>query len=194
VNRQTEKTIAPSSEETNEAHAERVEELYILEYDRLRARLCRKAPREVAEDIVAQSFANALSTAPHSVANLRAYVRATAENLLVNYYRDQKAHRDNLVRLIPEETQTCHSLEASAMEEERQRLLTDVIDRLPPRRRMAFQLQFSEGLSISEIVARFAERGFKFTERTVRRDITVGYESCRQALEAFEGKRQERRK
>ena len=194
MNRQTEKTIAPSSEEANEAHAERLAELYTREYGRLRARLCRKAPREVAEDIVAQAFANALSTAPHSVANLLAYVRATAANLLVNYYRDRKVHRAKLVRLIPEETQTCHSLEASAMEEERQKLLTDVIGRLPPRCRMSFQLQFSEGLSISEIVARFAERGFEITERTVRRDITVGYESCRQALEAFEGKRQERRK
>ena len=193
MNRQTEKTIAPSSEEPNEAHAERVEKLYILEHGNLRARLCRKAPREVAEDIVAQAFANALSRA-HSVANLGAYVRATAANLLINYYRDQKAHRAKLIKLIPGESQTYHSLEASAMEEERQKLLTDVIDRLPPRRRMAFQLQFSEGLSISEIVARFAERGFKITERTVRRDISVGYESCRQALEAFEGKRRGRRK
>lgn len=190
MNRQTEKSIAPPSKEANEAHAERTKELFISEYGRLHARLCRKAPREVAEDIVAQAFANTLSTA-HSVANLRAYVRATAANLLVNYYRDREVHRAKLVRLIPEETQTCLSLEAAAMEEERQKLLTDVIDRLPPRRRMAFQLQFSEGLSCSKIVARFAERGFEITERTVRRDISVGYETCRQALEAFEGKRRE---
>jgi RNA polymerase sigma-70 factor (ECF subfamily) len=119
-------------------------------------------------------------------------VHRTAANLLANYYRDREVHRAKLVKLIPEETQTCHSLEASAMEEERQKLLLDVIDRLPPRCRMAFQLVFSEELSISEIVARFAERGFKITERTVRRDISVGFETCRQALEAFEGKRLER--
>jgi RNA polymerase sigma factor (sigma-70 family) len=183
-----EKGTVSSRIEDDEAHAARVTEVFVHHRGRLFAWLCRKAPRDEAEEIVAKAFINVLEAGKsvYPVGNLPAYVYKSARNQLSNFYRDRTVRRARLVRLIPEGMETCDSLESVVLKEERQNALIGAINRLPPRGRMAFQLRMYEGLSCKEIAARFAERGLNVTERTVLRDIRSAYEACRRALEAWE--------
>jgi RNA polymerase sigma factor (sigma-70 family) len=180
--------------EATKAHEERVAELFRRDNKKLRKWLCRKAPAEVADEILAQAFTKVLETESGSISHLRAYLYRTASNLRANYYRDKEAHRGKLVLLQLEEPQTALSPESSLSAQQRDEVLNKAIDGLPARCRAALQLYLWESLSIREIVAYFAARGVRVTDRTVQRDIHRGYETCRRALKASEEPRQERSK
>ena len=183
-----EKIAAATRTEGDEAHAERVTEVFRHHRESLFAWLRRKAPKNDAEEIVDRAFTNVLEMGKSlcSVSNLVAYVRKSATHQLINYYRDRSARRKKLVLLIPEGSETGDSLESIVLKEELQGALMRVVRELPPRCRMAFQLRVWEGMSCKEIAARLAEQGLSVTERTVLRDISFAYEACQRALEAWE--------
>ena len=103
--------LAP--DEGAEGIAARLAELVDRDHARLFAELCRKAPRDVAEEILAQTYVNVLTRAPASIGGslgrLQAYVLTTAKNLLANYYRDRGKRRSKLEQLCDEELQTIGS-------------------------------------------------------------------------------------
>jgi RNA polymerase sigma factor (sigma-70 family) len=186
----------PSSSLTGEAAKARsdgISELFHVENGRLRKWLRRKTPRDAADEIADQAFTNLLAKDARTITSLRAFLYRTAHNLMVNYLRDRQRHRDKLVLLKPEESQSAPPPESSLMDEDRRKLLNETLDGLPARCRMALQLRL-DGLSDIEIVARLAERGVTVKVHTVRRDLKYGYEICRQALEASEEPKQERGK
>jgi len=183
-----EKVAAATRHEDNEAHADPVREVFRRHRDRLLSWVCRKAPRDEAEEIVARAFTRVLEMGESvsSVSNLVAYVRKSATNQLINYYRDRTARRKKLVLLIPEGMETGDSLESLVLKDERQKALMEVINGLPSRCRTAFQLRIWDGMSCKEITAHFADQGLEITERTVLRDISFAYETCQRALEDWE--------
>jgi RNA polymerase sigma factor (sigma-70 family) len=189
----TEKPVAPPVDGVNRSHVERVMEVYRRAYTKLHRALCRNASREDAEDVLSHAFEKVLTHPSSSVRKLEAYVYRAAHNLLSNHYRNRQVRRDKRESLAAEEPTTCDSLESLALEEERRRLLMQVIDKLPARCRMAFQLRFYEELSSKEIVARFAEHGIDIGERTVLRYIDQVYDACRRALAAAGDPTQESR-
>jgi RNA polymerase sigma factor (sigma-70 family) len=164
-------------------HEERVAEVFDREHPRLLKSLLRKAPRQDAEDILSKAFTKVLDHPSASVSNLIAYLGQTIHHLLVNYYRDKKLRRNKLELFESEESGTVPSPEVEIIEQQHRDALNRVIDGMKPRVRLAMQLRLYEDLSTPEIVARFAERGIRVTERTVQRCLDRGYEMCRQALE-----------
>lgn len=177
---------------TSPQHLERIAETFDREHPKLLRWLLGKAPREDAEDILGEAFTQVQARPPQSVSRLAAYVRATVENLLANYYRDKAAHRRKLVSLEPEKSGTAVSPEPALIEQQLKDLIGRTVERMEPLYRFALQLRLYEDLSTQEIVARFAERGIQLTERTVQRYLEQGYEICRLALMTSEKPKQER--
>lgn len=163
-------------------HLERIAETFDREHPRLLRRLLRKAPRQDAEDILSEAFAQ-LQARPHqSVGRLAAYVRTTVDNLLANYYRDRAARDRKFAWLEPEKALTAASPEPDVIEQQLKDLLGHTVNCMEPHYRLALQLRLYEDLSTEEIVTCFAERGIQVTERTVQRYLEQGYEICRLAL------------
>jgi DNA-directed RNA polymerase specialized sigma24 family protein len=146
--------------------------------------------RDVAEEIVAQSLLQVLLKGPlQSVPRISAYWRATVENALRNLFRHADMRRRIAAALAYEHSPE-PSLESSYLErelmQERKRVLQQVIENLPARTRMAFQLRVWEELETREIVARLAVEGIEVSERQVLRYVEAGWEACDRALEAYE--------
>ena len=173
-------------------HLERIAETFDREYPRLLKRLLRRAPRSAAEEIAATSFAQLLKQPYASVSRLAAYVRATAENLLFNYYRDTASRRSKLTLLEPEKSTTAPSPEAEVIDNQLKERLAYVIDHMDPELRLALQLRLYEDLSTQEIGEHFAARGIDVTERTIQRYLEQAIEICRQALVSSEEPKWER--
>jgi RNA polymerase sigma factor (sigma-70 family) len=151
-------------------------------------------PRDEAEEIVARSLFKVLLKGPlQSVASLSAYWLTVVRNELSNDYRHADIRR-RTESAVAYEHPPSPSPEAlyleQELEDERGRVLRQAIDALSARHRMAFRLKEWEGLSTREIVARFAAEGIEIGERQVSRYVDAGWEACRRALRAHEGRRE----
>src|SRR5579871_6638374 len=107
---------------------------------------------ETAKEIVQEAFLRTYRER-ETVTTLRAFLFSTARNLAANEYRHQRTvERDASANL--EEYRAgdeCESLESGLMRDERNRLVQEAINRLPPQCRAAFTLRIFHECSYKEV-------------------------------------------
>jgi RNA polymerase sigma-70 factor, ECF subfamily len=110
---------------------------------------------ETAKEIVQEAFLRTYREGD-SVTTLRAFLFSTARNLAANEYRHQKAvERASPVNLGDYgANDECESLESGLLRDERNRLVQEAIDRLPPQCRAAFTLRIFHECSYKEVAER----------------------------------------
>ncbi len=125
---------------------------------------------ETAKEIVQEAF---LRTYRHgeSVTTLRAFLFSTARNLAANEYRHRRivergGFRDFGDSWVKTERE---SLEADLLRDERNRLVQEAIDRLPPQCRAAFTLRVFHDCSYKEVAERLG-----ISAKTVEKHIARG--------------------
>jgi RNA polymerase sigma-70 factor, ECF subfamily len=125
---------------------------------------------ETAKEIVQEAFLRTYRERD-SVTTLRAFLFSTARNLAANEYR----HRRTVERGTegdlgdPEVKLECESLEAGLIRDERNRLIQQAINRLPPQCRAAFTLRMFYGCSYKEVADRLG-----ISAKTVEKHIARG--------------------
>lgn len=110
---------------------------------------------ETAKEIVQEAFLRTYRQGD-SVTTLRAFLFSTARNLAANEYRHQKTiERASEIDLEDYGAQVeCESLESGLIRDERNRLVQEAIDRLPPQCRAAFTLRIFHECSYKEVAQR----------------------------------------
>jgi RNA polymerase sigma factor (sigma-70 family) len=181
---------APLSE--SETH-ERLTEVFKREYRKLVERAHRglshhkKDRQDEAEEIVTRAFYKVWKIRGSAViGNLIGYWREAVRNELLNQYRHDDMRRRTRFALDYELEKIAPSPESLCLSEEQQRLLQEASESLPPKCRAAFRWVLWEGLTLRDVVGRFAAEGIEISERQVSRYIGAGSEACRLALEAYE--------
>lgn len=176
---------------------QRLTEVFRREYRKLVDRVYRglsgdkKNRRDAAEEIVARAVLKVLEKDRESdaIGNVVAYLRKAVQNELHNEHReDGKLHQTRLA-LEYELGGTAPSAEWICLSDEQRRLLQDAVEDLPPKCRAAFRWMMWEHLTPKEVVARFATKGIKITDRQVLRYRDAGCKACRRAFEAYEERR-----
>jgi RNA polymerase sigma-70 factor (ECF subfamily) len=125
---------------------------------------------ETAKEIVQEAFLRTYRQR-ESVTTLRAFLFSTARNLAANEYRHRKTVErgalgdfdDSRVKAERE------SPEAELLRDERNRLLQEAIDRLPPQCRAAFTLRVFHECSYKEVADRLG-----ISAKTVEKHIARG--------------------
>jgi RNA polymerase sigma-70 factor, ECF subfamily len=125
---------------------------------------------ETAKEIVQEAFLRTYRQR-ESVTTLRAFLFSTARNLAANEYRHRRTMErcalgdfgDSRVKLERE------SLEAELLRDERNQLIQEAIDRLPPQCRAAFALRVFHECSYKEVAARLG-----ISAKTVEKHIARG--------------------
>jgi RNA polymerase sigma-70 factor (ECF subfamily) len=125
---------------------------------------------ETAKEIVQEAFLRTYRQR-ESVTTLRAFLFSTARNLAANEYRHRRimergamgAFADSRVKSERE------SLEAELLQDERNRLLQEAVDRLPPQCRAAFTLRVFHECSYKEVADRLG-----ISAKTVEKHIARG--------------------
>ena len=125
---------------------------------------------EAAKDIVQEAFLRTYRQR-ESVTTLRAFLFSTARNLAANEYRHQRIVErggfsdfgDSWVKTERE------SLETELLRDERNRLIQEAIDRLPPQCRAAFTLRVFHECSYKEVAERLG-----ISAKTVEKHIARG--------------------
>jgi RNA polymerase sigma-70 factor (ECF subfamily) len=109
---------------------------------------------ETAKEIVQEAFLRTYRQR-ESVTTLRAFLFSTARNLAANEYRHQRTvERGVLASLEDSPSSECESLESGLIRDERNRLVQEAIDRLPPQCRAAFTLRVFHECSYKEVADR----------------------------------------
>ena len=125
---------------------------------------------ETAKEIVQEAFLRTYRQ-HESVTTLRAFLFSTARNLAANEYRHRRivekgALGDCVDSWVPTERE---SLEAELLRDERNRLMLEAIDRLPPQCRAAFTLRVFHQCSYKEVAQRLG-----ISAKTVEKHIARG--------------------
>ena len=125
---------------------------------------------ETAKEIVQEAFLRTYRQG-ESVTTLRAFLFSTARNLAANEYRHRRivergAFRDFGDSWVKTERE---SLEAELLRDERNRLVQEAIDRLPPQCRAAFTLRVFHDCSYKEVAERLG-----ISAKTVEKHIARG--------------------
>jgi RNA polymerase sigma-70 factor (family 1) len=125
---------------------------------------------ETAKEIVQEAFLRTYRQR-ESVTTLRAFLFSTARNLAANEYRHRRImERDALGHFGDSRVKTEHeSLETEVLRDERNRLIQEAIDRLPPQCRAAFTLRVFHECSYKEVAERLG-----ISAKTVEKHIARG--------------------
>jgi RNA polymerase sigma-70 factor (ECF subfamily) len=125
---------------------------------------------ETAKEIVQEAFLRTYRQG-ESVTTLRAFLFSTARNLAANEYRHRRIMERNALgdfsqsRVKTEQ----ESLETELLRDERNRLIEEAIDRLPPQCRAAFALRVFHECSYKEVADRLG-----ISAKTVEKHIARG--------------------
>jgi RNA polymerase sigma-70 factor, ECF subfamily len=125
---------------------------------------------ETAKEIVQEAFLRTYRQR-ESVTTLRAFLFSTARNLAANEYRHRRAmERGALGDFGDSRVKTEHeSPETELLRDERNRLIQEAIDRLPPQCRAAFTLRVFHECSYKEVADRLG-----ISAKTVEKHIARG--------------------
>ena len=125
---------------------------------------------ETAKEIVQEAFLRTYRQR-ESVTTLRAFLFSTARNLAANEYRHRRTmERDALGNFGDSWVKTeRESLEAELLRDERNRLIQEAVDRLPPQCRAAFALRVFHECSYKEVADRLG-----ISAKTVEKHIARG--------------------
>jgi RNA polymerase sigma-70 factor (ECF subfamily) len=125
---------------------------------------------ETAKEIVQEAFLRTYRQR-ESVTTLRAFLFSTARNLAANEYRHRRTmERDAVGNFGDSWVKTeRESLEAELLRDERNRLIQEAIDRLPPQCRAAFALRVFHECSYKEVADRLG-----ISAKTVEKHIARG--------------------
>ena len=125
---------------------------------------------ETAKEIVQEAFLRTYRQRD-SVTTLRAFLFSTARNLAANEYRHRRiTERGTLGDLGDPRVKTeRESLETELLRDERNRLIQEAIDRLPPQCRAAFTLRVFHECSYKEVAERLG-----ISAKTVEKHIARG--------------------
>ena len=125
---------------------------------------------ETAKEIVQEAFLRTYRQR-ESVTTLRAFLFSTARNLAANEYRHRRTmERDALGNFADSWVKTeRESLEAELLRDERNRLIQEAVDRLPPQCRAAFALRVFHECSYKEVADRLG-----ISAKTVEKHIARG--------------------
>ncbi|MEA3178103.1 MAG: hypothetical protein QOI59_1626 [Gammaproteobacteria bacterium] len=110
---------------------------------------------ETAKEIVQEAFLRTYRQGD-SVTTLRAFLFSTARNLAANEYRHQRTVERGVLASLEDSSasEECESLESGLLRDERNRLVQEAIDRLPPQCRAAFTLRVFHECSYKEVAER----------------------------------------
>jgi RNA polymerase sigma-70 factor, ECF subfamily len=125
---------------------------------------------ETAKEIVQEAFLRTYRERK-SVTTLRAFLFSTARNLAANEYRHRRTmERSALGDFDDSRVKTEHeSPETELLRDERNRLMQEAIDRLPPQCRAAFTLRVFHECSYKEVADRLG-----ISAKTVEKHIARG--------------------
>jgi RNA polymerase sigma-70 factor (ECF subfamily) len=125
---------------------------------------------ETAQEIVQEAFLRTYRER-ESVTTLRAFLFSTARNLAANEFRHRRTvERDTLASLNESRADTeCESLESGLLRDERNRLVQEAINRLPPQCRAAFTLRVFHEYSYKEVADHLG-----ISVKTVEKHISRG--------------------
>jgi RNA polymerase sigma-70 factor (family 1) len=125
---------------------------------------------ETAKEIVQEAFLRTYRQR-ESVTTLRAFLFSTARNLAANEYRHRRTmERDAVGNFGDSWVKTeRESLEAELLRDERNQLMQEAIDRLPPQCRAAFALRVFHECSYKEVADRLG-----ISAKTVEKHIARG--------------------
>jgi RNA polymerase sigma-70 factor (family 1) len=125
---------------------------------------------ETAKEIVQEAFLRTYRQR-ESVTTLRAFLFSTARNLAANEYRHRRImERGTLTDSNDSWVKTeRESLEAELLRDERNQLIQEAIDRLPPQCRAAFTLRVFHECSYKEVADRLG-----ISAKTVEKHIARG--------------------
>jgi RNA polymerase sigma-70 factor, ECF subfamily len=156
---------------TSESHTEIFTKLFAESREALQRYIRRfVGSSETAKEIVQEAFLRTYRQR-ESVTTLRAFLFSTARNLAANEYRHRRTVErgalgdfgDSGVKAERE------SPEAELLRDERNRLLQEAIDRLPPQCRAAFTLRVFHECSYKEVADRLG-----ISAKTVEKHIARG--------------------
>ena len=124
---------------------------------------------ETAKEIVQEAFLRTYRQR-ESVTTLRAFLFSTARNLAANEYRHRRImDRGGALGDLGDSFVNSESLEAQLLRDERNRLIQEAIDRLPPQCRAAFTLRVFHECSYKEVADRLG-----ISAKTVEKHIARG--------------------
>jgi RNA polymerase sigma-70 factor (ECF subfamily) len=138
---------------------------------------------ETAKEIVQEAFLRTYRER-ESIVTPRAFLFSTARNLAANEIRHRRTvERDSLASSdeLPLDAQ-CESLESGLLRDERNRLIQQAIDRLPPQCRAAFTLRLFHECSYREVADRLG-----ISVKTVEKHIARGIRDTNSYLKARYG-------
>jgi RNA polymerase sigma-70 factor, ECF subfamily len=156
---------------TSESHTEIFTKLFAESREALHRYIRRfVGSSETAKEIVQEAFLRTYRQR-ESVTTLRAFLFSTARNLAANEYRHRRivergAFNDFGDSWVKTERE---SLEAELLRDERNRLVQEAIDRLPPQCRAAFTLRVFHECSYKEVADRLG-----ISAKTVEKHIARG--------------------
>jgi RNA polymerase sigma-19 factor, ECF subfamily len=125
---------------------------------------------ETAKEIVQEAFLRTYRQR-ESVTTLRAFLFSTARNLAANEYRHRRIMERGVMGDFGDSRFKTEreSLEAELLRDERNQLIQEAIDRLPPQCRAAFTLRVFHECSYKEVAARLG-----ISPKTVEKHIARG--------------------
>jgi RNA polymerase sigma-70 factor (family 1) len=123
---------------------------------------------ETAKEIVQEAFLRTYRQR-ESVTTLKAFLFSTARNLAANEYRHRRIMERGALGDFGDSLVKSESLEAELLRDERNRLIQEAIDRLPPQCRAAFTLRVFHECSYKEVADRLG-----ISARTVEKHIARG--------------------
>ncbi len=125
---------------------------------------------ETAKEIVQEAFLRTYRER-ETVTTLRAFLFSTARNLAANEYRHRRTvEKDQMGEIADSRVKSeRESLESELLRDERNRLIQEAIDRLPPQCRAAFTLRVFHECSYKEVADRLG-----ISTKTVEKHIARG--------------------
>ena len=139
---------------------------------------------ETAKEIAQEAFLRTYRER-ESVITLRAFLFSTARNLAANEIRHRRTvERDTLTSADELRSHaTYESLEAELLRDERNRLVQQAIDRLPPQCRAAFTLRVFHEYSYKEVADHLG-----ISVKTVEKHISRGMRETNQYVRLRDGR------
>jgi len=157
-----------------------IRELFERNERSLLSYLTRKVGRDAAPDLLQDAFVRVLRHGQlEAIADPTAFLKQIAINLTRDFARRRKVEANYLVfNVDPADAPSTDAQPDGRLEaDDEARLLRQVLETLPPRRREVLTLHLHENLPLSEIARRL-----QISDRMVHKHLSLALRSCRAAL------------
>lgn len=143
-----------------------------------------------AEDVVSEVMIKVLKQNDkwHEIDHFEGYLFRAIKNQAINHHQKSGKHKNDNIQDIPEDYLTSNYIRPfeSILENELRDVITEIVEKLPPQRRLVYKMIKDDNLKIKEVAELL-----NLADKTVKKHLELAIKNLKTGIEAYYAERKQ---